>query len=115
MFWAAIIGNKLVGPFRVADGVKMTAKLYIDFIKEHLVPWHKKKNLSFRKKMVFMHDNAPSHAARLSTEFFAECFCEAWENYAMASLFSRFESHRKSVEHPETEALLRCEAVHFQG
>ena len=69
MFWVAIIGNKLVGPFRVADGVKMTAKLYIDFIKEHLVPWHKKKNLSFRKKMVFMHDNAPSHAARLTTEY----------------------------------------------
>ena len=38
MFWAAIIGNELVGPFRVADGVKMTAKLYIDFIKEHLFP-----------------------------------------------------------------------------
>ena len=58
MFWAAIIGNELVGPFRVVDGVKMTAKLYIDFIKEHLVPWNK-KNLSFRKKMVFMHYNAP--------------------------------------------------------
>ena len=58
-----------------------------------------------------MHDNAPSHAARLTTEY----FCEAWENYAMASLFSRFESHRKSMEHPETEALLRWEAVLFQG
>ena len=50
-----------------------------------------------------------------SRRIFAECFCEAWENYAMASLFSRFESHRKSVEHPETEALLRWEAVDFQG
>ena len=114
MFWAAIIENELVGPFRVADGVKMTAKLYIDFIKEHLVPWHKKKNLSFRRKIVFMHDNAPSHAARLTTEYL-QCFCGAWENYAMASLFPRFESHRKSVEHPETEALLRWEALHFQG
>jgi hypothetical protein len=74
MFWAAIIGNKLVGPFRVADGVKMTAKLYIDFIKEHLVPWHKKQNLSFRKKMVFMHDNAPSHAARITTEYLQSVF-----------------------------------------
>ena len=45
MFWAAIIGNELIGPFRVADGVKMTAKLYVDFTKEHLVPWHKKKKL----------------------------------------------------------------------
>ena len=73
MFWAAIIGNELVGPFRVADGVKMSAKLYIDFIKEHLVPWHK-KNLSFRKRMVFMHDNGPSHAARLTTEYLQSVF-----------------------------------------
>ena len=74
IFWAAISGNKLVEPFRVADGVKMTAKIYIDVIKKHLVPWHKKKNLSFRKKMVFMHDNAPSHAARLTTEYLQSVF-----------------------------------------
>ena len=36
MFWAAIIGNELVGPFRDADGVKIIAKLYIDSIKETL-------------------------------------------------------------------------------
>ena len=30
MFWAGIIGNELVGPFRISDGVKMTAKLSID-------------------------------------------------------------------------------------
>ena len=72
MLWAAI-GNELVGPFRVADGVKMTAKLYIDFIKEHLVPWHK-KNLSFQKKMVFVHDNAPFHAARLTTKYLQSVF-----------------------------------------
>ena len=37
MFWAAIFGNELVGPFRIVE------------------PWQKKKNFSFRKKMVFMH------------------------------------------------------------
>ena len=74
MFCAAIIGNELVGPFRVADGVKITAKLYIDFIKEHLEPWYKKKNLSFRKKIVFMHDNAPSHSARIATEYLERVF-----------------------------------------
>ena len=74
MFWAAIIGNELVGPFRVPDGVKIIAKLYIDFIKEHLEPWHKKKNLAFRKNMVFMHDNAPSHSARMSREYLERVF-----------------------------------------
>ena len=37
MFWDAIIGNELVGPFKVAQGVKITAKVYIDFLKEHLL------------------------------------------------------------------------------
>ena len=74
MFCAAIIGNGLVGPFRVADGVKITVKLYIDFIKEHLEFWYKMKNLSFRKKMVFMHDNAPSHSARIATEYLERVF-----------------------------------------
>ena len=38
MFCEAIIGNELVGPFKATDGAKATAKLYINFIKEHLVP-----------------------------------------------------------------------------
>ena len=42
MFWTAIIGNELVGPLRVSDGVKMTVKVYMDFLKKHLVPWYKK-------------------------------------------------------------------------
>ena len=50
MFSGAIIGNELLGPFRVADGVKTTAKFYINFIKEHLKPWHKKKRFVIQKK-----------------------------------------------------------------
>ena len=69
MFWAAIIHDKLVGPFRVKDGVKMTAPTYIAFLKEHFSPWYKKQSLAFRNKMVFMQDNAPSHAAHLTTDF----------------------------------------------
>ena len=69
MFWAGIVGNELVGPFRVEDGVKMTAIVYIDFLKKNFVPWHKSKHLAFRKTFVFMHDNAPSHAARLTTGY----------------------------------------------
>ena len=52
----------------------MTAKLYIDFIKEHLETWHKKKDLSFRKKLIFMHDYAPSHAAKVTTEYLEKGF-----------------------------------------
>ena len=54
MFWAGIVGNELVGPFRVEDGVKMTAIVHIDFLKKNFVPWHKSKNLAFRKNFVFI-------------------------------------------------------------
>ena len=37
-FWAAILGNELVGLFRVSDGFKMTAKVDMDFLKKHLIP-----------------------------------------------------------------------------
>ena len=74
MFWAAIIGIELIGPVKVANGVKMTAKVYIDYLKEHLIPWQKKKNIAFRKNMVFMHDNTPSHSARLTTEYLDSVF-----------------------------------------
>ena len=33
MFWEVIIGNELVRPFKVTDGVKATAELSINFIK----------------------------------------------------------------------------------
>ncbi|KAF0038755.1 hypothetical protein F2P81_009239 [Scophthalmus maximus] len=54
MFRAGIMGRELVGPFRVPGGVKMT--LYL--------PWYKKKNRAFRGKIIFMHDSAPSRAAK---------------------------------------------------
>lgn len=66
---AALIYDKLVGSFRVKDGVKMTALTYITFLKEYLLPWYKKKSMTFRNEMVFMLDNAPSHAAHLTTDF----------------------------------------------
>ena len=71
MFWAGIIKKEVLGPFRVPDGVKMNAKTYSAFLKEHLEPWLKRKPASFKKKFVFMRDNAPSHAAKYTTEFLA--------------------------------------------
>ncbi|KAL0204637.1 hypothetical protein M9458_002655, partial [Cirrhinus mrigala] len=37
---------------------------YVEFLIDHFLPWYKKKNRAFRNKIIFMHDNAPSHAAR---------------------------------------------------
>ncbi len=48
--------------FRV--GVKMTSAKYIEFLTDHFLTWYKKKNHAFHSKIMFMHDNAPSHAAK---------------------------------------------------
>ena len=68
MIWAGIINNQIVGPFRVPDGVKMCAKSYVDFLQKSFLPWYKKQPLALKRKMIFMHDNAPSHAARYTRE-----------------------------------------------
>lgn len=58
MFWAGILGSETVGPFRFPDGVKMTSAKYVEFLNDHFL------NHAFRNKIIFMQDNAPSHAAK---------------------------------------------------
>jgi transposase len=69
MFWAGIVGKELVGPFRVPDGVKLTSATYTDFLQQNVVPWYKKKKVTFKRKLVFMHDNAPSHSAKSTVQY----------------------------------------------
>ena len=64
MFWDGIMGRELVGPFGVPGGVKMTLAKYIEFLTDHFLPWYKTKNRAFCSKIIFVHDNAPSHAAK---------------------------------------------------
>ena len=71
MFWAGIMGSELVGPFKVPEGVKMTSAKYVEFLTDHFLLWYKKKNLAFRSKIIFMQDNAPSHAAKNTIESLA--------------------------------------------
>ena len=63
MFWAAIIKDTLIGPFRVPEGVKINAASYCDFLEENFFRWWKRQPLRERRSMIFMHDNAPAHAA----------------------------------------------------
>ena len=64
MFWAAIVGDSIIGPFRVADGVKIDSEGYCAFLNE---PSLKKQPLKLLKTLMYMHDNAPSHASRCTT------------------------------------------------
>ena len=73
MLWAGIVGDELVGPFRVQEGVKLTLHTYCQFLKSFLEPyicWLEDVPLSRLRNLIYMHDNAPSHmhAAKATTQ-----------------------------------------------
>ena len=39
MFWAALHGKKLIGPFRIENGVKMNSSAYINLLNSNLLPY----------------------------------------------------------------------------
>ena len=69
MFWAGIVGETLVGPFKVPEGVKITSDAYINFLTKNFIPWYKKQPLQFKRKAILMHDGAPSHSAKKTVAF----------------------------------------------
>ena len=64
MIWAGIISHELIGPVRVPRGIKLCSASCCHFLKNVLEPWLEKIPLSQLKKVVFMHDIAPCHAAK---------------------------------------------------
>jgi hypothetical protein len=71
MIWAGIIDNELVGPVRVPEGVKLTSIAYCTLLETALMDWLETLPLSRRRKVIFMHDNAPSHSAKATGTFLA--------------------------------------------
>jgi transposase len=69
MIWAGIVNGSIIGPFRVPEGVKVTAQAYCDLLEQSFIPWLAQQKATYRRQLVFMHDNAPSHAARLTVEY----------------------------------------------
>ena len=63
IFWAATVDDSIIRPFRVEDGVKIDSEGYCAFLNKHFRPWWKKQPLKLRKTLMYMHDNAPSHAS----------------------------------------------------
>ena len=69
MIWSGINGDELVGLFRVPVGLKLTSVTYWQFLNNALKPWLDDVPLSKPKKIIFMHDDAPFHAAKATTTF----------------------------------------------
>ena len=73
MVWAGIIGNEVVGPFRVAEGVKINSENYCQLLEDTFFKqWYKKKPKAFKNKMIFMQDNAPSHASMYTASWLSK-------------------------------------------
>ena len=64
-----MIGNEPIGPFRVPEGLKLSADTSCAFLENSLEPWLDNLPLARLKKIIFMHDNAPFHAAKTTTQF----------------------------------------------
>ena len=64
MFWAGIIGDVVIGHVKVQEGVKLDSKCYCEFIDSALSDWLDDLPLEQRRKIIFMQDNAPSHAEK---------------------------------------------------
>ena len=69
MFCAAIIGSKLIGPFKVPDGVIMAAFTYTEFLEQNLILELHLLEPGLQNNFVFMHDKAPSHASLMARVF----------------------------------------------
>ena len=69
MFWAAILGSKFIGAFKVSDGVKKTVFTYTGFLEQNLIPKLHHLEPGLQDSFVFMHDNAPSHASLIAKVF----------------------------------------------
>lgn len=66
MIWAGIIGDEIVGPFLVPDGLKMNSANYCTFLDENFMPWLNSQDEAIKESIIFQQDNAPSHASRFT-------------------------------------------------
>ena len=69
MIWAGILERVLVGPWRVPEGVTMTAETCTAFLPHNFKTWFKKQKVTFKRMMILMKDTAPSHAAKKTTVY----------------------------------------------
>ena len=84
MKWPEIIGDELLGPVSVPQGVKLASATYCQFLKNVIEAWLEEAQLSRLKKVVFLHDNVSCHAAKATTK----CL----EILGFAAKFTRYKS-----------------------
>ena len=69
MFWAGIVKDKLIGPYKVDSSVKMNSVTYSEFLNNTFLKWYKRQSRQFKLSCTFMHDNAPAHASQYTKAY----------------------------------------------
>ena len=72
MIWAGIIGNQVVGPFLVPDGLKMNSGNYCSFLEANFLRWMNSQTDDVKQSFIFQQNNAPSHASRTTKGWLAD-------------------------------------------
>ena len=69
MFWAGIVGDELVGPVKVPEGVKVDSEAYCNLLEEAFFPWFEKQSQAKQRALIFQQDNAPAHSSRFTANY----------------------------------------------
>ena len=94
---------------KVQEGVKLSAKSYCEFIYDALSDRLENLNLKQRRKIIFMHNNAPSHASK-KTRVLALTWLQERHPDGLIHLFPQFKSNRKFVGHHQKEVFIAMES-----
>ena len=90
----------MVLPWRAYEEIQITAETYSTILKEHLEPWFKRKRIVFRRRMMFMKDNAAYHSTEKTIGEYLQLNARLlWTSpYEVACLFSGYECNWKYIE-----------------
>ena len=72
MFWDWLLGNTIVDPFRVEQGVKLNSQNYFSFLTRNFMPWFQQLSDQDKETLILMQDYAPSHASKYSRAWFSD-------------------------------------------
>lgn len=54
----------------MGNSIKITSSAYTEFLKVSLQAWLKKKTVTFRQKVIFIHNTTPAHDANETVDYF---------------------------------------------
>ena len=104
MFWAGIMKNEIVGPFRVKDGVKIPAETYTTFLRVSTTLVQKEKFVIQEENDIYAR-HCTFTCCSFNTAFLDGVVCKKCHNHGMATKFPRSQSDWIYVEHNQTLSL----------